>query len=94
MDQTEPTRRRRRTGLLAGALATGALGVFAVGAVANGGGTEASTQGGAQAPSFVQQEGQQERPDRDRDGRDCPRGENGERQQAPQGETPDTGVQL
>jgi len=39
-------------------------------------------------PSFVQDEG-----GRDRDGRDCPRGE-GERQ-APQGEsTPDSAVQL
>ncbi len=92
MEENEPTRRRRRTGLLAGALATGVLGVFAVGAAANGGGGEATTQGGAPAPSFVQQE----RPDADRDGRDCPRGEQGEQGQAPapQGEAPDTGLAL
>lgn len=89
MEETEPKRRRRRTGLLAGALATGVLGVFAVGAAANGDGGDARAQG-APAPSFVQQE----RPDRDRDGRDCPRGENGERQEAPQGAAPDTDVAL
>jgi hypothetical protein len=89
MEDNEPRRRKRRTGILAGALATGVLGVFAVGAAANGDGGDATTQGSAPASSFVQQE----RPDRDRDGRDCPRGERGE-QQAPQGAAPDTDVAL
>jgi hypothetical protein len=81
MDQPEPTPRRRRTGLLAGALVAGVLGVFAVGAVASGGGGEASTQQQAPTPSFVQDEAQ---PEPNRDGRDCPRG--GDRQ-APQGDS-------
>ena len=91
MDQDATTPRRRWRGLVAGMLAAGAFGAFAVGAVASGGegGESTRTAPSAPVPSFVQDEGQQ-----DRDGRDCPFGE-GERQQAPQGESaPDTGVQL
>lgn len=89
--QDQPVRRRKRAGLLAGVLATGALGAFAVGAIADDRGqsdTGRAADGGA-APSFVQDQ------QRDRDGRDCPWRDGGDRQQAPE-RSPNTGsdVQL
>lgn len=51
-----PVRRRRRSGLLAGVLAVGALGAFSVGAVANGGESPSEAAGGGSAPSFIQEQ--------------------------------------